>query len=30
MIDRYSRPELAGLWSDSARFATWLEVELAA
>ena len=29
MIDRYSRPELAALWSDGARFATWLDVELA-
>src|SRR5262245_25487593 len=30
MIDRYSRPELAALWSDGARCATWLDVELAA
>ena len=29
MIERYSRPELAALWSDAARFATWLDVELA-
>src|SRR5688572_21576618 len=29
VIDRYSRPELAALWSDDARFATWLDVELA-
>jgi adenylosuccinate lyase len=29
MIDRYSRREMAALWSDAARFATWLEVELA-
>jgi adenylosuccinate lyase len=29
MIDRYSRPELAALWSDAARFACWLDVELA-
>ncbi|ACY16343.1 adenylosuccinate lyase [Haliangium ochraceum] len=29
MIDRYSRPEMAALWSDAARFETWLEVELA-
>jgi adenylosuccinate lyase len=29
MIDRYSRPELAALWSDGARFACWLDVELA-
>jgi len=30
MIDRYSRPELAELWTDKARVETWLEVELAA
>ncbi len=30
MIDRYSRPELAALWSDDSRFALWLEIELAA
>ena len=30
MIPRYSRPELARLWSDEHRYATWLEVELAA
>jgi adenylosuccinate lyase len=30
MIDRYSRKELRELWSDARRFATWLEVELAA
>ncbi len=29
MIDRYSRPEMAALWSDAARFETWLEIELA-
>ncbi len=29
MIDRYSRPELARLWSDAARFELWLELELA-
>ena len=29
MIDRYSRQQLRGLWSDDARFATWLRVELA-
>jgi adenylosuccinate lyase len=29
MIDRYSRPDLAALWSDAARFALWLDVELA-
>ncbi|MCB9565459.1 MAG: adenylosuccinate lyase [Kofleriaceae bacterium] len=30
MIDRYSRPELAALWSDGARFDLWLDIELAA
>ena len=30
MIPRYSRPEMARLWSDENRFRTWLEVELAA
>jgi adenylosuccinate lyase len=30
MIPRYSRPEMARLWSDENRFATWLEVEIAA
>jgi adenylosuccinate lyase len=29
MIPRYSRPEMARLWSDKNRFATWLEVEIA-
>lgn len=29
MIPRYSRPELAALWSDSYRFELWLEIELA-
>jgi adenylosuccinate lyase len=29
MIPRYSRPEMARLWSDENRFATWLEVEVA-
>src|SRR5687768_6057197 len=29
MIERYSRPEFAALWSDASRFALWLEVELA-
>jgi adenylosuccinate lyase len=29
MIPRYSRPEMARLWSDGNRFATWLEVEIA-
>src|SRR5215471_16075641 len=30
MIARYTRPELARLWSDDHRFETWLRVELAA
>jgi len=30
MIARYTRPEMARLWSDEARFARWLEVEVAA
>ncbi|HSD26844.1 MAG TPA: adenylosuccinate lyase [Vicinamibacteria bacterium] len=30
MIPRYSRPKMARLWSDENRFATWLEVEVAA
>jgi adenylosuccinate lyase len=30
MISRYTRPELAGLWSDGHRYETWLRVELAA
>src|SRR5512142_1156868 len=30
MIPRYSRPEMARLWSDESRFAAWLEVEIAA
>lgn len=30
MIPRYSRPEMAQLWSDENRFGKWLEVEIAA
>jgi adenylosuccinate lyase len=30
MIRRYSRPEMARLWSDETRYAAWLRVELAA
>ena len=30
MIDRYTRPALAELWSDARRYETWLRVELAA
>lgn len=29
MIARYTRPAMGRLWTDEARFATWLEVELA-
>ncbi len=29
MIERYTRAEMGRLWTDEARFATWLEVELA-
>lgn len=30
MIERYTRRELAEIWSDARRYETWLEVELAA
>jgi adenylosuccinate lyase len=30
MIDRYTRPALAKVWSDARRYETWLKVELAA
>ena len=30
VIDRYSLPEMAALFTDEARFATWLEVEVLA
>ena len=30
MIDRYSRPEMARIWSDQYRFQKWLEVEILA
>jgi adenylosuccinate lyase len=30
MIPRYSRPEMARLWSEPNKFATWLRVEIAA
>jgi adenylosuccinate lyase len=30
MIPRYSRPEMARIWSDENRFGTWLAVEIAA
>jgi adenylosuccinate lyase len=30
MIPRYTRPEMAALWSDQARYATWTQVEVLA
>ncbi len=30
MIERYSLPEMAALWTDEARLGTWLEVEILA
>jgi adenylosuccinate lyase len=30
VIERYSRPEMAGVWSDESKLARWLDVELAA
>ena len=30
MIRRYSRPEMAHIWSDESRFGAWLKVEIAA
>ena len=29
MIERYTRPEMGRLWTDQARFESWLELELA-
>lgn len=29
MIERYSRPEMAAIWSDEGRLSRWLDVELA-
>ena len=29
MIDRYTRPEMAGIWSEETRLGHWLEIELA-
>ena len=29
MIERYTRPEMGSLWTDEARWQSWLEVELA-
>ncbi|MEP6936870.1 MAG: adenylosuccinate lyase [Chthoniobacterales bacterium] len=30
MIDRYSRPQMRELWSDTRKFQIWLEIEIAA
>ncbi|MEF8941140.1 MAG: lyase family protein, partial [Salinivenus sp.] len=30
MIDRYTRPPMADLWSEEQKFQSWLDVELAA
>ncbi len=30
MIERYSRPEMAEIWSDRTKFATWLKIEILA
>jgi len=30
MIDRYSRKEMSGIWSDQNRFRIWLEIEILA
>lgn len=30
MIDRYTRPEMAALWSEEQQYQSWLDVELAA
>ena len=30
MIPRYTRPEMGAIWSDTRRYETWLDVELAA
>ena len=30
MIPRYSLPEMAAVWSDEARMANWLEIEVRA
>ena len=29
MIERYSTPEMAAIWTDEARMQTWLDVEIA-
>ena len=28
MIKRYSRPEMSEIWSEQAKFETWLKIEL--
>ena len=30
MIERYTLPEMGGLWSEEAKFQSWLDVEIAA
>ena len=30
MIPRYARPEMSGVWSDAAKLAHWLEIEILA
>ena len=30
MIERYSRPEMAKIWSDDSKYELWLRVEIAA
>ncbi|HQC51267.1 MAG TPA: lyase family protein, partial [bacterium] len=29
MIERYSRPQMAKIWSDESRFRKWLKIEIA-
>ena len=28
MIERYTLPEIAGIWSDENRFRVWLDIEI--
>ncbi len=30
MIERYSMPEMSGIWTDESKYKYWLQVELAA
>ena len=30
MIDRYSRPEMANIWTEENKYRAWLEVEILA